>query len=106
MGTERPQGKSYQRFLFPELEEDLRHGTTGEGGTGPGVREESQLSTASDPTRALTERTSFSGTQSYKHERNRRIRKVRPVVWEDGGREAPSYPIRWRSGRSWRHGGP
>jgi RNA-directed DNA polymerase len=56
MGTERPQGRPYQRFLFPELEEDLRHDTTGEGGTGPGVREESQLSTVSNPTRALTER--------------------------------------------------
>jgi len=56
MGTERQQGKPYQRFLFPELEEDLRHGTAGEGGTGPGVREESQLPAASDPARALTER--------------------------------------------------
>ena len=25
--------------------------------------------------------------------RNRRIRKVRPVVWEDGGSNSPSYPI-------------
>jgi RNA-directed DNA polymerase len=56
MGTERQQGKSYQRFLFPELEEDLRHGTTSEGGTGPGVCAESQLPAASDPARALTER--------------------------------------------------
>jgi RNA-directed DNA polymerase len=56
MGTERQQGRPYQQLLFAELAEDLRHGTAGEGGTGPGVREESQLSTASDPARALTER--------------------------------------------------
>jgi RNA-directed DNA polymerase len=56
MGTERQQGRSYQRFLFPELAEDLRHDTTGEGGTGPGVCEESQLPAASDPARALTKR--------------------------------------------------
>jgi hypothetical protein len=31
---------------------------------------------------------------SYNRRGNRRIRQnVRPVVWEDGGREAPSYPI-------------
>ena len=56
MGTERQQGRSYQRLLFPELAEGLRHGTAGEGGTGAGVFEESQLPTASDPARALTER--------------------------------------------------
>jgi RNA-directed DNA polymerase len=56
MDAERQQGRPYQRLLFPELEEDLRHGTTGEGGTGAGVHEESQPSTASDPARALTER--------------------------------------------------
>jgi RNA-directed DNA polymerase len=56
MDRERQQGRPYQRLLFPELEEDLRHGTAGEGGTGTGVSEESQLPTASAPTRALTER--------------------------------------------------
>jgi RNA-directed DNA polymerase len=56
MGTERQQGKPYQRLLFPELEEGLRHDTTSESGTGPGVCEEAQLPTASDPARALTER--------------------------------------------------
>jgi RNA-directed DNA polymerase len=56
MGTERQQGGPYQRLLFPELEEDPRHGTTGEGGTGPGVCAEQQVPTASDPARALTER--------------------------------------------------
>jgi RNA-directed DNA polymerase len=55
MSTERQQGKPYQRLLFPELEEDSRHGTSGKGGTEAGVREESQLPTASDPARALTE---------------------------------------------------
>jgi len=56
MGTERQPGRSYQRSLFEESAEGLRHGTTGDGGTGAGVSEESQLSTASDPARALTER--------------------------------------------------
>jgi RNA-directed DNA polymerase len=56
MTAERQQGKPYQRLLFPELQEDLRHGHFGEGGTGPGRPEESQAATASDPARALTER--------------------------------------------------
>jgi RNA-directed DNA polymerase len=56
MGTERQQGKPYQRLLFSELEGGLRHGTTGEGGTGPGMCAVPQVSTASDPARALTER--------------------------------------------------
>jgi RNA-directed DNA polymerase len=56
MDAERQQGRPYQRLLFPELEEDRRHGTPGEGGTGPGVRAEPQTSTASEPARALTER--------------------------------------------------
>jgi RNA-directed DNA polymerase len=56
MGAERQQGKPYQRLLFPELEEGLRHGHSGEGGTGPGRTEESQTLAASDPARALTQR--------------------------------------------------
>src|SRR6476661_8688216 len=56
MGAERQQGKPYQRLLFPELAEGLRHGDPGEGSTGPGVSEERQAPTALDPARALTER--------------------------------------------------
>jgi RNA-directed DNA polymerase len=56
MDAERQQGKPYQRPLFPELEEGLRHDTPGDGGTGAGVLEESQTATASDPARALTQR--------------------------------------------------
>jgi RNA-directed DNA polymerase len=56
MGVERQQGKPYQRLLFPELAEGLRHGDSGEGGTGPGAFEEQQTPTALDPARALTER--------------------------------------------------
>ena len=56
MAAERQQGKPYQRFLFRELEEGLRHGDPGEGGTGPGATEERQAVTASDSGRALTER--------------------------------------------------
>jgi RNA-directed DNA polymerase len=56
MGEERQQGRPYQRLLFPELEEDLRHDVPGNGGTGAGAPEEPQTPTASDPARALTER--------------------------------------------------
>ena len=56
MGGERQQGRLYQRSLFEEPTDSLRHGGPGEGGTGPGTYEESQTPTASDPTRALTER--------------------------------------------------
>src|SRR5438552_7823894 len=55
MGAERQQGKPYQRLLFPELEEGLRHGAPGEGGTGPGTYAEQQAPTVLDPARALTE---------------------------------------------------
>jgi RNA-directed DNA polymerase len=56
MGAERQQGRPYQRLLFPEMEEGLRHDRPGEGGTGPGTLEEQQTPTALDPARALTER--------------------------------------------------
>jgi RNA-directed DNA polymerase len=56
MGMERQQGEPYQQLLFPELEEGLRHGDPGEGGTGTGASEEQQAPTALDPARALTER--------------------------------------------------
>ncbi len=56
MGAERQQGRPYQRLLFPEWEEGLRHDDSGEGGTGPGTLEEQQTPTALDPARALTER--------------------------------------------------
>jgi RNA-directed DNA polymerase len=56
MGVKRPQGRSDQPSLFEGLEADLRPDTTGEGGTGPGVIEESQASPASEPARALTDR--------------------------------------------------
>jgi RNA-directed DNA polymerase len=55
MGVERQQGKPYQRLLFPELEEGLRHDQLGEGGTGPERHGELQAPTALDPARALTE---------------------------------------------------
>jgi RNA-directed DNA polymerase len=54
MGRKRRQGRSDQRSLFEGLEVDLRPDTTGEGGTGSGVIEESQASAASEPARALT----------------------------------------------------
>jgi RNA-directed DNA polymerase len=55
MGRKRQQGRPDQRSLFEGLEADLRHDTTGEGGTGSGVIEESQASAALEPSRALTE---------------------------------------------------
>ena len=54
MGVERQQGGLYQRFLFEELAESLRHDQGGEGGTGSAAHEEPQASAASDPARALT----------------------------------------------------
>ena len=56
MGVKRRQGRPDQPTLFEGLEADVRHDTTGEGGTGSGVIEESQASTASAPARALTDR--------------------------------------------------
>jgi RNA-directed DNA polymerase len=54
MGVERQQGKSYQRFLFPELAEDMRPDQDGEA-RGLSVRPaEPQPPAASDPARALT----------------------------------------------------
>jgi RNA-directed DNA polymerase len=63
MDAERQQGKPYQRFLFPELEEGLRHDTPGDGRSGAGLPEEPQTSTVSDPARALTERLMEEVTQ-------------------------------------------
>ncbi|MDB5311283.1 MAG: group intron reverse transcriptase/maturase [Gemmataceae bacterium] len=56
MGRKRQQGRADQRSLVEGLEADLRHDTTGEGGTGSGVFEESQASAVSEPARALTDR--------------------------------------------------
>lgn len=55
MGVKRPQGRPDQPTLFEGLEADVRHDTTGEGGTGSGVIVESQASAASEPARALTD---------------------------------------------------
>ncbi len=40
----------------PELLENVRHGTAGDGRSAAGMSEESQAFTASEPARALTER--------------------------------------------------
>ena len=55
MGVKRPQSRPDQRSLVEGPEADLRPDTSGEGGTGPGVIEESQAFTASGPARALTD---------------------------------------------------
>jgi RNA-directed DNA polymerase len=55
MGVKRSQGRADQRSLFEGLEADLRPDNPGEGGTGPGVIEESQASAALEPARALTQ---------------------------------------------------
>ena len=55
MGVKRPQGRPDQPTLFEGLEADVRHDTSGEGGTGSGVFVESQASAASEPARALTD---------------------------------------------------
>ena len=55
MGVKRQQGSADQGDLLDEaLKAALRHGVTGEGGTGPGTTEETQAPTAWDHERALT----------------------------------------------------
>ena len=55
MGVKRQKGDGDQMDLFDEaLKASLRHGVTGEGGTGPGTRGERQATTAWDQNRALT----------------------------------------------------
>lgn len=54
MSVERQQGRLYQRLLFEESMENLRHGEGSEGGTQPSLYEEQQAFTANDPARALT----------------------------------------------------
>lgn len=56
MGVKRRQGSGDQLDLFDEaLKASLRHGITGEGGTGAGMQEERQATTAWDQNRALTQ---------------------------------------------------
>lgn len=56
MGGKRQQGREKQQDLFDEaLKASLRHGATGEGGTGPGACEERQAPTAWNQNRALTQ---------------------------------------------------
>jgi RNA-directed DNA polymerase len=55
MGVKRQQGSGDQLDLFDEaLKASLRHGVSGEGGTGTGARAERQAATAWDQNRALT----------------------------------------------------
>jgi hypothetical protein len=56
MNVERQPGRLYQRRLFEQSAESLRHGVSGDGGTGPAACEEPQAFTAFDPARALTHR--------------------------------------------------
>jgi len=53
MGVERQQGTWYQLSLFEGREGCVRHGASGEGGTGSAACEESQALTASERERAL-----------------------------------------------------
>jgi RNA-directed DNA polymerase len=55
MDAERQQGRLYQRLLFEEPAESLRHGEGSKGGTRPSPREEQQAFAATGPARALTE---------------------------------------------------
>jgi RNA-directed DNA polymerase len=55
MNAEQQRGRFYQRFLFEESAENLRHGEGGEGGTQASPCEEQQAFTANGPARALTE---------------------------------------------------
>lgn len=55
MDAERQPGRLYQRLLFEQPEENLRHDASGDGGTRPAACEESQAYTAFDQARALTQ---------------------------------------------------
>jgi RNA-directed DNA polymerase len=56
MGGKRQQGSGDQRDLFDQVAPaSLRHGATGDGGTGPGACEEPQAFTAWEQQRALTQ---------------------------------------------------
>jgi len=53
MGAEQQEGRWYQPSLLAEGLDNVRHGTSGEGGTGAAVHEEQQTPTASERERAL-----------------------------------------------------
>ncbi len=55
MDVERQPGRLYQRLLFEEPTENLRHGKGGKGGTQASPHEESQTFAANEPARALTQ---------------------------------------------------
>jgi RNA-directed DNA polymerase len=55
MSVERQRGRNYQRLLFEQPAEDLRHDAGSNGGTGPAAHEEPQTLTAFDQARALTQ---------------------------------------------------
>ena len=55
MGAERQQGTAYQLSFLEWGKETVRPGVPGEGGTGTGVNEEQQATTASEQKRALPE---------------------------------------------------
>src|SRR5215467_2997918 len=56
MGVKRQQGNGDQKDLFDQaLQASLRHGATGEGGTGPGAHGEPQALAAWEQQRALTQ---------------------------------------------------
>ncbi len=76
MDVKRQQGSYYQPLLFGEQTEELRPGSTGDGGTEAGGCEESQASAALDQARALPDElmASASGTTGINKNRNRRIR--------------------------------
>lgn len=54
MGVERQPGRFYQRLLFEQAVENLRHDAGSEGGTQPAACEEPQAPAAYDQARALT----------------------------------------------------
>ena len=54
MDVEQQQGTWTQLSLFEEEAGSMRHGASGEGGTGPAAHEEWQASTALNRERALT----------------------------------------------------
>ena len=55
MDAKRQQGTGYQPYLFKDMEDPVRPGAGGEGGTGASGYGERQTSTASEQDRALTQ---------------------------------------------------
>ncbi len=86
MSVARQQGRDYQGDLFDEaLLKGLRHGASGDGGTGTGACVERQALTALDRQRALTqelmERVAASANLNHAYKRVKANKGAPPGAW-------------------------